>query len=119
MAKYQTVRLRPSYRKADLSACTALIEMDDYQPADPAHSREALRSKRDHMRAAQEEELRLRAALAAARDAANAAEWALHNAILGARQEVIAQFGDDSTQVQALGLKRKSERARPGPRQRT
>jgi hypothetical protein len=116
MAKYQTVRLRPSIREADLSACTVLIGMEAYQPADPAHSREALRVKRDRMRTAQEEERRLRAALAAARDAATAAEWDLHNAILGARQEVIAQFGDDSTQVQALGLKRKSERARPGPK---
>ena len=116
MAKNQTIRLRPSYRKADLAACTALIEMDDYQPADPVHSREALRAVRDHMRAAQEEERHLRAALAAARDAATAAEWDLHNAVLGAKQEVIAQFGDDSPQVQTLGLKRKSERARPGPK---
>jgi hypothetical protein len=74
MAKHQTVRLRPSYRKADLAACTTLIEMKDYQPADPAYSQEALRAKRARMRAAQEEELRLRAALQAARDIANAAE---------------------------------------------
>jgi hypothetical protein len=50
----------------------------------------------------------------AARDAANAAEWALHNLILGAKDQVIAQYGEDSDQVQAIGLKKKSEHKRPG-----
>ena len=36
-------------------------------------------------------------------------EWAFHNLILGAKEQVIAQYGKDSTQVQELGLKRKSD----------
>jgi hypothetical protein len=52
----------------------------------------------------------------AAMDAARAAEWAFHNAMLGVKDQVIAQFGKDSNEVQALGLKKKSERKAPGPR---
>jgi len=114
MAKHQTVRLRPSYLEADQDACTALLDMPGYHPMDPVHSQDSLLNKRDRMRAAREEEIRLRGALQAARDAAVAAEWDFHNTILGAKGEVIAQFGDDSDQLQSLGLKRKSEYKRPG-----
>ena len=52
-------------------------------------------------------------ALAAARDAAVAAEWAFHNAVLGSKTQVDAQYGENSDQRQSLGRKKKSERARP------
>jgi hypothetical protein len=52
-------------------------------------------------------------ALATARNQAAATEWALHEGILGARWQVIAQYSPDSKVVQMLGLKRKSERKRP------
>jgi hypothetical protein len=42
-----------------------------------------------------------------------AGEWEFHNLMLGVKDQVIAQFGKDSTQVQAVGLKRKSEYSRP------
>jgi hypothetical protein len=65
------------------------------------------------MEEAQQAEVRALQALAAARDAATAAEWALHEGMLGAKAQVIAQYGPDSNAVQLLGLKRKSERRRP------
>jgi len=49
-----------------------------------------------------------------ARDNAAAAEWEFHNAMLGVKDQIIAQFGKDSNQVQAIGLKKKSERKSPG-----
>jgi hypothetical protein len=49
----------------------------------------------------------------AKRAAANAAEWEFHNAILGAKTQVTAQFGDDSDELAALGLKKKSEYKSP------
>jgi hypothetical protein len=45
-----------------------------------------------------------------------AAAQALHAAVLGAKAQVIAQYGDDSAAVQALGLKKKSERKRTSRR---
>ena len=38
-----------------------------------------------------------------------AAEWARHNLVLGMRTQVKAQFGDDSNELQSVGLKKKSE----------
>lgn len=61
----------------------------------------------------EQEELYTRNALAAARDASLAAAHALHEAVLGAKAQVIAQYGSDSASVQAVGLKKKSERKRP------
>lgn len=49
----------------------------------------------------------------AARDAAVEAEWAFHNAVLGSKTQVDAQYGENSDQRQSLGRKKKSERARP------
>jgi hypothetical protein len=40
-------------------------------------------------------------------------QWAFHNAIIGVKQQVVAQFGDDSDEAQAVGLKKKSERKKP------
>jgi hypothetical protein len=48
-------------------------------------------------------------------DNATAAEWVLHNAILGAKSQVEAQYGKDSNKYQSLGLKKKSEYKKPGP----
>ena len=57
--------------------------------------------------------MRAAQAQAIARDLAIAAEWALHDGMLGAKAQVIAQYGPDAHAVQLLGLKRKSERRRP------
>ena len=64
------------------------------------------------MEQAQQAKLRAAQAQAIARELAIAAEWAMHDCLLGARQ-VIAQYGADAHEVELLGLKRKSERRRP------
>jgi hypothetical protein len=50
------------------------------------------------------------------RDATTAAEWDFHNTMLAVKEQVIAQFGKNSDQVQALGLKKKSEYKAPARR---
>ena len=90
MAKNQTKRLRPIQLQADHDALVAAQSFDDYQPANPAYSVEEIDARLAAMQAAQEAEVNAANALAAARDAAVAAEWALHNAILGLKEQVIA-----------------------------
>jgi hypothetical protein len=68
------------------------------------------------MRLAREKELTAENALAAARDASRQAEWRFHNAMLAVKAQVIAQYGVSSDEVQALGLKKKSERRKPARR---
>ena len=46
-------------------------------------------------------------------DATRAAEWAFHNAVLAMKEVVRGQFGSDSNEARAVGLKKKSDRKRP------
>ncbi|MFZ5911720.1 MAG: hypothetical protein ACOYYU_17055 [Chloroflexota bacterium] len=77
-----------------------------------------MQSRLQALRSAQRAEVNAQNALASARDA----EWEFHNMLLGVKTQVAAQYGADSDQVsagstyqvQALGLKKKSERKAPG-----
>jgi hypothetical protein len=113
MAKNPTKRIRPIVLQDDLEALTTLQGLSTYAPSNTAYAKTALTAKLTAMKAAQDAELHARNAFNSARDAANAAEWDLHNAVLGAKDQVIAQYGKDSDQIQALGLKKKSERKAP------
>jgi hypothetical protein len=46
-------------------------------------------------------------------DDAKQAEWAFHNAVLAMKEAVRGQYGSDSNEVQAIGIKKKSNRKRP------
>lgn len=116
MAKNENVRIRPSTLQADLTAYTALQSFYDYQPVNPAYSSEAVSRAHASLLAAQQTELHAANTLAAARDAAAAAEWEFHNLMLGVKDQVVARYGADSDQVQSLGLKKKSERKSPAAR---
>ncbi len=49
----------------------------------------------------------------AAVDAARLAKWEFHNAVLAMKEVVRGQYGSDSDQAQAIGLKKKSNCKRP------
>jgi hypothetical protein len=49
------------------------------------------------------------AAAATARDVVVEKAWAFHNLVLGMKDQIRAQFGKDSQEVQTVGLKRTSE----------
>ena len=113
MAKDQNRRLTAQALLADDAALAALKTISGYQAFNPGHTVQALSAKQTVMRAAQEAEVQAQTALDAARDAAVAAQWDYHNGILGAKENVIGQFGSNSNEVAALGLKKKSERKAP------
>jgi hypothetical protein len=109
----QARRLNPAQIQADKDAFAALQAVAGYAPANPAYAMAALTAAQASLNAAQQAETQATAAMATARDNAVAGEWEFHNLMLGVKDQVIAQFGKDSTQVQAVGLKRKSEYSRP------
>ena len=113
MAKDQSRRLVPSVLAADEAAFAALQSITNYDPANPAYTLAAITAARDRMQETRTRETQAASALASARDEATAAEWEYHNAVLGSRDQVVAQFGKDSNEVQAVGLKRVSEYKRP------
>ena len=114
MAKDQTVRIKPSILQEDKDVVAAIGTLvPAYTPANAAYSPVNLSNALAAMTASQNVEVQKIADAEAARDGANAKEWAFHNAVLEAKKQVLAQYGSDSDQVQAIGLKRKSEYKKP------
>lgn len=109
MAKDETKRLNPSVLEMDKASFAALQSIANYAPANPAYNAAAITAAHAELLAAQAAETQAAAAASAARDNAVGKEWSFHNLILGAKDQVIAQFGRDSNEVQALGLKKASE----------
>ena len=115
----QSKRLKPALLDADASSFAALQTMSGYAPANQAYTVAAIASPHAALQSARATEKQAEAAYAAARDNAVAREWEFHNLILGAKDQVTAQFGRDSNEVQALGLKKASERRAPQRRPKT
>jgi len=113
MANIQTRRLTLTEITADRMINVAVQELGDYTPSDKTYTSTLLVTLERAMQQSQQAEIRAQNTLAASRDAAFAAEWALHNAVLRTKAQVIAQYGPDSDAIQSLGLKKKSDRKRP------
>jgi hypothetical protein len=113
MAKDETRRLKPSITDEDKRAFSTLQAIPNYKPINPEYTIDKIATQLNEMEAARAIEAQAAASLNAARDRMIAAEWAFHNAILGVKQQVLAQFGSDANEIQALGLKKKSERKSP------
>jgi hypothetical protein len=106
-------RLRPAQIEVDRASFAALQTITGYAPANAAFALAKITEAEAAVRSRQAAEAQAEAALAAARDAAVASEWEFHNLIIGAKDQVMAQFGRDSNEVQAVGRKKASERKAP------
>lgn len=116
MAKDEMRRIPPTTLSADQQSFQALQAITGYAPANGDYSLANLKSNLKAMQDTQAAETQALAAANAARDAATAAEWDFHNLMLGVKTQIYAQYGSDSNEVQALGLKKKSEYKRPSRR---
>jgi len=113
MAKQQNKPLNARTLKADTDALAAIKKMGDYKSSKAVFALDQLTAAAQGMSTASDTHAQAEADLKTARDGHVSAQWAFHNAMLGARQQVVAQYGDDSEQVAAVGLTKKSERAKP------
>lgn len=113
MADPKNRPLTPSQLLADLDAFASLKNISAYMPANSSFALANGNSLQAEMTAAQDEAVLTRNAAREARDREIAAEWAFHDFILGAKTQVKAQYGDSSNEIQALGLKKKSEYKSP------
>jgi hypothetical protein len=113
MARNETRRIAPSVLQADHNAFAALKTLATYKPANDDFTVAKIQTAQEGLLAKSDIEAQRQADLDGARDDATAAEWAFHNAVLGAKDQVKAQFGADSNELQGLGLKKKSERKSP------
>jgi len=113
MAKNESKRLKPALVVDDKARAANLQTMAGYKPANEAYSAEKITAAAEKVDEKRATEAQAEAAAAQARDEAVASEWELHNNVLGAKDQVVAQFGRDSVQAQAMGLTRTSERQTP------
>ena len=113
MAKNQTRRITSVVMSVDREAFDALQGITTYAPANQAYKTETVRAARDRMDDLQRELTQAEAAADAKRSALTAAEWEFHNAMLGAKVQVEAQYGPNSDEYASLKLKKKAEYKSP------
>ena len=113
MAKNETKRLSSAVIASHKAAFNKLQGITGYAPSNPACAILALREAFDQLQAEHLAEDQSFAVFTTARDKASAAEWRIHNLMLLAKDQVRAQFGKDSTQLQEIGLKKTSDYRRP------
>jgi DNA-binding XRE family transcriptional regulator len=109
MAKNGTKRIKPSMLQTDKDCCAAIETLGGYSPVNSRYALDALRTMRDELSITQQAEAEAIAAAGVARQSAMAKEWEFHNLMLGAKDQVVAQFGRDSNEAEAVGFKKKSE----------
>ncbi len=98
---------------ADIDSFHGLSFISNYIPARSEATLEALKAGYEAMRAKQQKETELLAALKAASDAARQAEVEFHDMVIAMKESVRGQFGPNSDEAQAIGYKKKSEYKRP------
>ena len=99
--------------EADRASLVALKNLKDYTAINPSYSTEALAALAEEMDQAEEAAVSAKQMYVTARAAKAALVRKFHSDILGARSNVNTQYGPDSPEIQAMGLKKKSERKRP------
>ena len=119
MAKDQTRKLSRSLLQKDKDALAALSTVTGYTPVDKKYTVVNGTTAETDMQTKQDNVAKTVAAAKNAKDDAKASEWAFHNFVLGAKNQVAAQFGNDSNEYQSLGLKKKSEKKAPATKKAT
>lgn len=119
MADQNTRPLSTKQLQDNIDAYLALKDISGYTPSNPAFAFANGTAAKAAMEAAEEAAIQAKVAAEAARDNEIAAQWAFHDFMLGAKIQVKAQFGDSSNEIQALGLKKKSEYKAPAKKKTT
>jgi hypothetical protein len=106
-------RLRTSVLEKDIYTLDAIQGIGGYTSAKQEFTVSGLLAKQQKMQDTRRIETQKKGELQSARDNAVKEEYAFHEAILTARDQIRAQFGADSDEYQSIGMKKKSERKRP------
>ncbi|WYM01491.1 MAG: hypothetical protein ACSI46_20330 [Gloeotrichia echinulata DVL01] len=111
-AQDTTRRLRPQLISQDINSWHGLQTISGYNTTRADATVAKLEQVYQAMLAQQQVETEKLTLYRAAADAARLAEWEFHNTVLAMKEVIRGQYGSDSDQAQAVGLKKKSERKR-------
>ncbi|MEH1840720.1 MAG: hypothetical protein V7L20_18665 [Nostoc sp.] len=107
-----TRRLPPQSISQDIASLHGFQTISTYNTTRADASAANLQQAYQTMLSFQQTEIEKLTLYRAAADTARLAEWEFHNAVLAMKEVVRGQYGSDSDQAQAVGLKKKSERKR-------
>ena len=113
MADQNTRPLSPKQIQDDIDAFAALKNIPTYKASNPVYDIANGEIAKADKEAKETKAAQDAATAAASRDDEIASQWGFHAFVLGARQQVVAQYGDSSNEKQAVGLKKKSEYKSP------
>ncbi|MBS1796111.1 MAG: hypothetical protein JSS81_19825 [Acidobacteria bacterium] len=102
-------RLPANVKLDDVAAYAALQAVDNYRPNNAEFEMTRVADAYQMMIAKQTEEVQKQAAAEAAEDASEAAEHRFHEMVLGIKDQIRSQFGDNSDEYASLGLKKKDD----------
>ena len=111
--KSEAKRLHKSILEKDIYAFRALKGITGYSPVHPELQLSNLSAKYDMMESHHDTETVKESEYKAAYDDSVEAEHVFHNLILEVKNQIRAQFGSSSNELQSLGLKKKSEYKSP------
>jgi hypothetical protein len=109
----RTRRLSPHLISQDIDSMHGLQTITTYDTPRIDASGTKLQQAYQAMLTSQQTETEKLTLYRAAADAARLAEWEFHNTVLAMKEVVRGQYGTDSDEAQAVGLKKKSDRKRP------
>ncbi|NUM79733.1 hypothetical protein HUU42_02925 [bacterium] len=113
MVTSKTRRLRVNLIQSDKDVVSALEKITNYNPNAPELALLKLQEAHKAMIDAQAACVQTEAAFKAAYDNAALKEIQFHNLVLRVKKNILAQFGEDSNEAQAIGLKKKSDYRAP------
>lgn len=109
-------RLSPNKLAETQASFAGLKTISDYAPVKVEYKVGSIQPIEDAIAALTEQESQLLVQLGEVRDQLADKGTEFLQSLKGAAQQVIAQFGDDSPEIQKLGRKRASERATRQPK---
>jgi hypothetical protein len=108
----KTKPIAASILKADADALAALKKIAGYKPANGEFALDKLEASAKALKDADDAFAQTEANWQTERDTHVKAQRAFHGNMVNARQQVVAQYGDDSEEAQSVGLVKKSERGK-------
>lgn len=109
-------RLDKKVLAKDTKSLASLKAIENYNPSNSRYTLEEIVAAYDRMIEKQRIEVQKRVDYDAARDGAADSEYEFHEMIGGGKTQIGAQFGTDSNEYQAIGMKKTSEYKKGGRR---
>ena len=114
MSKTPSGRVPAKIINEDIQAFHGLATIQGYAPHDPDLTLEAITATYEELMADRAALVRAQIALDIIRDKIGNTEQRFHGQMRGSKDSVRGQYGDDSNEYAALGMKKKSERKKGG-----